>query len=136
MVGHELHVLMLGMVFEIGVEPIAPRRADHVKEPGQLVVAERDGLRDPKVLQPGFALSGSGDKLFEDEQVPLLVVLLNPGFYDPFVDTSGEVGVSMDVGDGNVGDLFPALIGHPGDEFEHLEFRQGALASVEQAHHP
>src|SRR6266404_4111132 len=34
MLSHELHVLMLGVVFEVGVEPVAPRRADHVKEPG------------------------------------------------------------------------------------------------------
>jgi hypothetical protein len=71
-------------------------------------------LRDPEVPQLGFTPSGSGEEFFEDEQVPLLVVLLNPGFYDPLVDTPGEVGVSMDVGDGNVGDLLPALIGAPG----------------------
>src|SRR6266851_4823183 len=93
-----------------------------------------DGLGDPVVLQRGFAWSGSGDEFLEDEQVPLLVVLLNPAFCDPFVDTPGEAGVSMDVGDGDVGDLFPALIGHPGDELEHLEFRQGAPAPVEQVH--
>lgn len=37
--------------------------------------------------------SGPDDEFFEDEQVPLLVVLLNPGFCDPFVDAGGSRGL-------------------------------------------
>jgi hypothetical protein len=31
---------MLGMVFEVGIEAIAPVRPDDIKQPGELVVGE------------------------------------------------------------------------------------------------
>ena len=44
------HVLVLGMIFEVGVERKGPGRVEHVHKPGHLVVDERDGLRDPAPL--------------------------------------------------------------------------------------
>src|SRR5579862_8215831 len=41
---HQLGVLVFGMVFEVGVEPVAQGWVDHVQEPGQLVIGERQHL--------------------------------------------------------------------------------------------
>jgi hypothetical protein len=44
MLGHEEHVLVFGVVFEVGVETVAPSRVDEIEQPGLLVVRERDQL--------------------------------------------------------------------------------------------
>src|SRR2546429_9456928 len=43
------HVLVLGVVLEVGVEPVAPFRTDHEEQPGHVVEEERDQPR----RQPG-----------------------------------------------------------------------------------
>jgi hypothetical protein len=64
----------------------------------------------------------TGDALFKDHPVPLLVVLLGPGLPDAVVDALGEVRPLVAVRDGDVGDLFPRLVWNPGDQFQDFEF--------------
>ena len=71
-------------------------------------------------------------QLLEDQQVPLLVVLLLPGLPDAVVDPPGKLGPAVHVRDRDVGDLLPRLVGHPGDQLEDLELRQRPLLSVER----
>ena len=68
--------------------------------------------------------------------MPLLVVLLGPGLRHPVVDAAGLPGALRDVGDGDVGDLLPALVGNPRDQLEDLELGQGPLAPVEDIQQP
>ncbi len=56
---------------------------------GQLVVAERDQLRQPEEPDPRLSLARLGDELFEDEQMPELVVLLRAALRDSVVDGAG-----------------------------------------------
>ncbi|MGH4025698.1 MAG: VOC family protein [Pseudonocardiaceae bacterium] len=48
MFGDHGHVLMLGVIFEVGVEAVGPRRIEHHQQQRQLVVHERDHLRHPE----------------------------------------------------------------------------------------
>ena len=68
--------------------------------------------------------------------MPLLVVLLDPGLRHPVVDTAGQPGAQRDMGDGDVGDLLPALVGNPRDQLEDLELGQRPLAPVEDVEQP
>ena len=68
--------------------------------------------------------------------MPLLVVLLGPGLRYPVVDAAGQPGALRDMGDGDVGDLLPALVGNPRDQLEDLELRQRALAPVKDVQQP
>ena len=120
------------MVFEVRVEPVGPGRADDEQQPGDVVVDESDGLRDPEVVEPILVLPGTGDALLENEQMPMLVVLLFPGLLDPVVDPPGQPDLVVHVGDRDVGDLLPGLVRHPGDELEHLELRERPLLAVER----
>ena len=131
MLGDQSHVLVLGMIFEVGVEPIGPGRVKHVQKPRHLVADERDGLRDPVVEPAGLSLGRAGHELLQDQQVPLLVVLLDPSLRHPVVDAARQPGVRRDMGDGDVGDLLPALVGHPRDQFEDLELGQRPPTPVE-----
>jgi GNAT superfamily N-acetyltransferase len=121
--GDKRHVLVLGMIFEVGVELIRPGPVDRVHEPGQLVVGECDGLRGPEIKPAGLFLARAGHELLQDQQVPLLVVLLGPGLRHPVVDAARQLGALRDMGDGDVGDLLPALVGNPRDQLEDLELR-------------
>jgi hypothetical protein len=73
------------------------------------------------------SLSG---KLSNDEEMPLLVVLLKPAFPDPVEDATGKFGIRMGVSNRHVGDILPGLIRYSGNNLEHLEFRQTFLPSV------
>jgi hypothetical protein len=136
MLGDQRHVLVLGMIFEVGVELIGPGRVEHVHKPGHLVVDERDGLRGPVIKQAGLFFARAGHEFLQDQQVPLLVVLLGPGLRYPVVDAAGQPGARRDMGDGNVGDLLPALVGNPRDQLEDLELGQSPLAPVDAVEQP
>src|SRR5947199_157973 len=79
-----------------------------------------------------LANSGAIGELFEEQEVPLLVVLLDPAFPDPFEDAPREIGPRVRVGDRDVGDVLPRLVGHAGDHLEDLELRQGPPAAIEE----
>src|SRR5215510_5522978 len=74
----ERHVLVLGVVLELGVEPVGPGGVDHVEQPDDLVVDEGDHLRQQPELHVSFANLTAGNQLLQNQQVPLLVVLLLP----------------------------------------------------------
>ena len=57
----EVHVLMLGVVFEIRVEAVAPRGFDHIKQPADVVIKEGHDLRQNEKKKNIFA-----DPLFLD----------------------------------------------------------------------
>jgi len=46
MVGNKQRILVGGMVFEVGVERVAPLRPERIEQPGKLVVAHGEKLRD------------------------------------------------------------------------------------------
>jgi hypothetical protein len=98
----------LGVVFEIGVQPVTPFRAHHVQEPRQLVKAEGQHLRDHTAAHEATPLGGR--QLFHDEQVPLLVVLLPTCGAHPAEHMSGESWLARRVHYSHVGDVPPCLI--------------------------
>lgn len=135
MLFHQVSVLVLGVVLEVGVELIASGRADHVEKPGQLVIDECQRLGNDGEFYPALAYPLLGDQLFEDQQVPLLIVLLGAALGDPLDDPAGEVGTVGGVGDSDVGDLFPGLVRDAGNQFEDLELRvrtEFAVDNVEE----
>ena len=124
---------MLGMVLEVGVEAVAPRGADDVEHPRQLVVEQREHLRH----EPGFHERGTrcfGCELLEDEEVPLLVVLLPPACPHTVEDTPGKARLAGSVGHRDVGDVLPCLVRHPGDELQDAELLKRPRLPVEQVH--
>jgi hypothetical protein len=62
--------------------------------------------------------------------VPLLVVLLCAGLRHPLVDAASHPGLLVHMGDSDVGNLLPRLVGHSGHEFEDLELAQRAVLPV------
>jgi hypothetical protein len=130
--GHEVHVLVLGVVFEVGVQAIRPVGPQDEQQPRDVVVDQGDRLWDPEVVDAVLVLAGIGDALLEDQQVPLLVVLLLPRLPDAVVDPPGQPSPPVHVRDRDVGDLLPGLIRNPGDQLEDLELRQRPLLAVER----
>jgi hypothetical protein len=79
------------VILEIGVEPVAPCRAQGVHQPGHLVVDEcQDLTNDPMANEPQ-PLRLAIHHLLQDQQVPLFVVLLEPAHTDLVEDPPGEV---------------------------------------------
>src|SRR5581483_11070168 len=86
----EQGVLMLGMVFEVSIQPVGPRRAHRVEEPGELVVRKGQELRHQTMAHPRPLWTSRGEFL-EDQQMPLLVVLLPSADSDTLEDSPSEV---------------------------------------------
>src|SRR5665213_72892 len=124
-------VLMLRMIFEVGVQSLAPVRLNHIQEPRQLVVDEGKNLGHTRKAEPSFANFTLRDHLLQDQKMPLFVVLLDSGFCYAIENTPGKVGPFLSVGNRNVGNLFPALIRHTSDEFQHFKFGKNARSSVD-----
>src|SRR5256712_8480488 len=74
----ELHVLVLGVVLELRVQAVGPGRTDHVEQPHDLIVDEGDELGEEPELHESLTDPLPRDQLLQDQQVPLLVVLLLP----------------------------------------------------------
>jgi hypothetical protein len=70
--------------------------------------------------------------LFQDQEMPLLVVLLPPALLHPFENAPGEIGLLVDVRDCNIGDVFPRLIGYARDQLQDPEFAPASPAAIEQ----
>ena len=69
-----------------------------VHDPGQLVVAERHQLRKDPRLEPAAllpAVVAAGEQLLEDQEVPLLVVLLPAVDANPVEHAAGEAGLTF-----------------------------------------
>lgn len=64
-------VLMLGVVLEVGVEPVAPRRTDDVEQTGQLVVDKGQGLGEQAELDPRLAHVLAGYQLLVKRSISL-----------------------------------------------------------------
>ena len=125
---------MLGVILEVGVETVRPRRADRVRQPGQLVVAEGQNLRQHPAPQPRTR-GASGGQLLEDQQMPLLVVLLPAAHPNPVEHPPGKPWLAGRVGHRHICHVLPRLIGHPGDQLEHPKLLQGPLPAVDDIHH-
>src|SRR3989449_458083 len=130
----EQHVLGFGMVLKFDVQAVAPGGLDDVQQPGNLIVEERDHLRDDPVQKEHLRNVLAMNPLFQDEQVPLLVVLLMPRLLYAVEDPPGEVTILVAVRDRDVGDVLPSLIGHAGDDLQHLELAPASFAAIEQVH--
>ena len=62
---HHEGVFVGSMVFEVSVELIAPFRPNHEQDPRQLVVRDRQDLRDDASLEPRATLIAR--ELFQDQ---------------------------------------------------------------------
>src|SRR5687768_6370048 len=88
-----------------------------------MIVEKGDHLRDESMQKQVLTDFFLGNQLADDQQMPLLVVLLYPGFLDPVEDAPGKTRIGMGVRHGNIRHVLPSLIRHTGDDFEYLEFR-------------
>jgi hypothetical protein len=128
--GHEGHVLALSVVLEVSVQAVAPRRAHEEQDPTQ------QSVRSPhhpgqQALAEEAALHILGlEELFQDEQVPGLVVLLGSGLENAVEDSPGQTGVAVQTGERPVGGPLPSLVGNGCEELQNLELRQGTPAAV------
>ena len=52
---HELHIFVLSVIFEVGIQETAPLGPDHIEKPENIVVQESNHLRDEPVLEKIFA---------------------------------------------------------------------------------
>jgi hypothetical protein len=136
MLEHEQRILMLGVVLKVGVKPIRPRRPHEVHEPGDHVVRERDHLRQQPEAEPAEMPAAVFERVLEDEQVPLLVVLLLAGSAHPVIDATCQTCLAGVARDLQVGGVFPRLVRDAGDELEHEELLERAAPPVEQVHRP
>lgn len=83
MLQHEGHIFALGMVFEIGVEAVAPAGPDGIEDQCHTVVGKRQQPRNESVSHLRFGEALAVDPFLNDQQVPLLVVLLFAALFDP-----------------------------------------------------
>ena len=132
--GHVGHVLVLGVVLEVGVEPVAPVRADHEEQPGHVVEEERDQPRRQPVQQERLPQAAALHEILQDQQVPLLVVLVGAGLDDALEHPPGQRGPAAVPGQRQVAHPLPGLVGHPGDELEHGELDDRPFPAVGQVH--
>ena len=49
-----LHIFMLGVIFEVGIQQIAPLGPDHLEKPGNIVVQKSDRLRHERSIEKPF----------------------------------------------------------------------------------
>ena len=132
MLPDELHVLVLGVVLEVGVELVTPSGTRHVQKPDDLIVEEGDRLGHEPVPEEALADPALVDQLLQDQQVPLLVVLLQAALAHAIEHPAREVGERRRVRDRDVGDLLPRLVGHARDQLEHLELAERAPPAVDE----
>src|ERR1700733_13166523 len=85
------HVFVLRVVFEVRIETIRPARVHHEEQPRQLIINERDRLRQPEKLDLRLSPTGPGEQLLDDKQVEHLVVLLRAGRSNPLVYAPGHI---------------------------------------------
>ena len=71
----EARVFMGRVVLEVGVKAVAPLWPDNEHEPAELVVGQRQDLRDDAALEKCASLIFG--EFFKNQQVPLFIVLLN-----------------------------------------------------------
>jgi hypothetical protein len=73
-------------------------------------------------MPAGFPAARAGSEFFQDQEVPLLVILLGPRLRDLIMDAAGKPGALRYVRDRDVGDLLPALIGNvPSPSSQYVE---------------
>src|SRR5680860_1173969 len=98
---------MSSMVLEVSVQPIAPLRPDDEHQPRELVVSNGQDLRDDPPLQPRSTTLPS--EFFEDEKVPLFVVLLEARHECPVINPSSETRAPRGVRHRHIGNALPAV---------------------------
>src|SRR5215218_1050271 len=130
MLGDVVHVLVLGVILEGGVEAIAGSRIDDEQQPAHRVVQPGQYPGQHPVPEPERAQVLPLNDLVEDEQMPLLVVLLGAAFDHGPVDPLRHPRAPRPLGDGPVRGPLPDLIGNAGEELEDAELQQAAAASV------
>src|ERR1700728_4714380 len=101
----QMGVLVLSVVIKVSVEPVAPRWSDHVEEQAELVVDEGKDLGDYSEFDAPFLGASIGDHFFENQKVPLFVVLLGTAFGDPVKHAASQGRSLVSVRDGDIGDL-------------------------------
>lgn len=61
------HVLMLGVVLELGIEHITHLGANDVEQPANVVVEERNHLRNNSVAYESLSIRSSSNQFLQDE---------------------------------------------------------------------
>ena len=85
-------------------------------------------------MEKAFTDSALILEFLQDQQMPLLVVLLSSALSDPFEDAPGEIRVGMSMGNRDIGDVLPGLVRHPGNDLQHSEFGKSFRVSVQEVH--
>ncbi|URM99832.1 hypothetical protein LUW76_39015 [Actinomadura madurae] len=134
MLRHVGHVLVLGVVLEVGVEPVAQLGPHQEQQPRHVVVEERHEPRCQPVQQERLLHAVPLDEVLQDQQVPLLVVLLLARLDDPLVHALGERRAAAVPRQREVAHALPRLVRDAGDELQHRELHERALAAVDQVH--
>jgi hypothetical protein len=111
----------------MGAHHIAGRRPDHVQEPGDVIVDEGDELRDEAIPNEALADRLPSDQLFQEEEMPLLVILLESA-------AAGEIRERMGLSDRDKRQVLPGLVRDAGDHLQHLELAERPLPTVEEIH--
>jgi len=99
-----------------------------------MIVEKLDHLRDKPVQKQFFTDTPLIAKLLNNEEMPLLVVLLDPAFLDAVEDATCKSRIAMRVGHCNVGHVFPSLIRDPSNDLKYLKFGKGLFVSVQDIH--
>jgi len=84
------------------------------------------------VAEPPQSYVLAVDDFGEDEQVPLLVVLLGSALHDAAVDRAGDGGAVGEPAGGPVGGALPCVVGDPGQYLEGAELPQVPGAAVDE----
>jgi hypothetical protein len=99
-----------------------------------VVEEERDQPRRQPVQQERLPQAAALHEILQDQQVPLLVVLVGAGLDDALEHPPGQRGPAAVPGQRQVAHPLPGLVGHPGDELEHGELDDRPFPAVGQVH--
>ena len=90
-----------------------------------MIIEKSDNLRNDSIEEKVLPNPQTMYPLFQDQEMPLLIFLLNSALLDPIKNPSRKIGLLVSVGNCDISNMLPRLIRDPGDHLEHL-----ALAGV------
>src|SRR5688572_18387794 len=123
---------MLRMVFEVRIEFVAATRLDDIEKPADVIVEKGDNLGQQTVTNESLFDFIAFDHLLEDQQMPLLVVLLMTGFGHEVENAPRKIRLAVLVGHRDIRDMLPRLIRDSRDHFENLELGKRSGTAVEE----
>ena len=95
-----------------------------------MIVDEGDELRDEAIPNEALADPLPSDQLFQEEEMPLLVILLDSALLHTIKDAAGEIRERMGMSDPDIRHVLPGLVRDAGDHLQHLELAERPLPAV------